>query len=222
MNLFYPLKGIGKTPGVYLTQGFGETLMDYSQYGWKGHNGIDWSAPLGTPVYAISDGWIIEATAKETGYGLRVTEYFEADGFQWVATYGHFQKINFPDIQWTQWDFDRRVNRVIAGQVLGYVNSSGNSTGNHLHLSLQKYKNNNLYEPNNGYGGAVNPLPFLKGEPKMSNVKLVNNKGEWGFLVPATTEDALIDKALNFGYPLATKEDGKKVDWGNIKADIVI
>lgn len=56
----------------------------------------------------------------------------------------------------------------------------------------------------------------------MTNVKLVRNGQEWGFLVPATTEEALIDKALNYGYILPTLEDGKNIDWPNIRPDIII
>lgn len=56
----------------------------------------------------------------------------------------------------------------------------------------------------------------------MTNAKLVNNKGEWGFFIPATQESTLIDKALNFGYPLPTKVNGTQVDWENTKADITV
>jgi len=56
----------------------------------------------------------------------------------------------------------------------------------------------------------------------MTNAKLTNNKGEWGFFIPATQESTLIDKALNLGYPLPTKNNGVNVDWDNTKADLTI
>jgi len=57
---------------------------------------------------------------------------------------------------------------------------------------------------------------------KMTNAKLVKNNAEYGFYLPATTEEAMIDKALNLGYPLPTKDNGTKVDWDNVKPDIEI
>jgi len=222
MKFFYPLIGIGRTPGVYQTQGFGGSKLDYSQFGWKGHNGLDWAAPRGYPVHAIGSGFIIEATAKDTGYGLRVTELIEDGDYQYVVTYAHFKNINYPDIQWTGWNFSLRNNPVRAGQVIGFVNSTGYSTGDHLHLTIQIYKNGVLQNANNGYGGAVDPLPLLKGEPQMSNVLLVKKGQEWGFYVPATNESAMIDKAINFGVPIPTTDNGQKVDWTNIHPDIII
>lgn len=55
----------------------------------------------------------------------------------------------------------------------------------------------------------------------MSNTKLVKNGTEWGYYLPANSEQALIDKADNFGYPLPKTPDGK-VDWANVKPDITI
>lgn len=61
----------------------------------------------------------------------------------------------------------------------------------------------------------------------MSNVKLVKSGNEWGFFVPAggstpqLGETALIDKANNFGYPLAVLNNGANVDWPNVKPDLI-
>lgn len=56
----------------------------------------------------------------------------------------------------------------------------------------------------------------------MSNALLVKKGGTYGYFLPATSEQALIDKALNFGYPLPTKNDGKEVDWPNVKPEITL
>ncbi len=56
----------------------------------------------------------------------------------------------------------------------------------------------------------------------MSNVKLVKNGSEYGFFLPATNEQAMIDKANNFGYALPTINNGGNVDWQNVKPDIII
>lgn len=56
----------------------------------------------------------------------------------------------------------------------------------------------------------------------MTNSKLVSNKGEFGFYIPAKDEQALIDKSLNLGYPLPLANNGQSIDWPNVKADITI
>ena len=56
----------------------------------------------------------------------------------------------------------------------------------------------------------------------MTNVKLIKNGSEFAYYVPATSEEALIDKALNFGYPLPTLDNGKRVDWSKIKPDFTL
>ena len=56
----------------------------------------------------------------------------------------------------------------------------------------------------------------------MTNSKLVKNGSEWGFYMPCTNEQAMIDKALNLGIPLPTLNDGQNVDWPSLKPDIVI
>lgn len=59
-------------------------------------------------------------------------------------------------------------------------------------------------------------------EVTMSNVLLVNNKGEYGFFVPATNDATLIDKSLNYDYPLPVVPGTQQVDWPNVKADITV
>ena len=56
----------------------------------------------------------------------------------------------------------------------------------------------------------------------MSNAKLVKKGSEYGFYLPKTNEQTLIDTALNLGYPLPTLNDGTVVDWANVKPDIEI
>lgn len=56
----------------------------------------------------------------------------------------------------------------------------------------------------------------------VTNTLLVRKGTEWGFFLPATSEPALIDKAINLGYLLPTTDNGTKVDWPNIKPDIIV
>jgi murein DD-endopeptidase MepM/ murein hydrolase activator NlpD len=89
----------------------------------KMHTGVDWAAPTGTPVYAAGNG-VIEKVGWESGYGkyirLRHTNGYE-------TAYGHMSA------------FARGIDEgthVQQGQVIGFVGSTGLSTGSHLHYEI--------------------------------------------------------------------------------------
>jgi murein DD-endopeptidase MepM/ murein hydrolase activator NlpD len=89
----------------------------------KMHTGVDWAAPIGTPIFAAGNGTIIKATWDE-GYGRRV-EIQHANGY--VTAYNHMS------------GFARGIKeglRIKQGQVLGFLGSSGLSTGPHLHYEV--------------------------------------------------------------------------------------
>jgi len=90
---------------------------------YKMHTGVDWSAPIGTPIVAAGNGVIIKAQWDQ-GYGRRV-EIQHANGY--ISTYNHLS------------GFARHVaegTRVKQGQVIGFLGSSGLSTGPHLHYEV--------------------------------------------------------------------------------------
>ena len=89
----------------------------------KMHTGVDWAAPIGTPIVAAGNGTVIKA-ARESGYGNRV-EIQHANGY--VTTYNHMT------------GFARGITegvRVRQGQVVGFLGSTGLSTGPHLHYEV--------------------------------------------------------------------------------------
>lgn len=96
------------------------------------HTGVDWSAPVGTPIVAAGNGVVIKA-ARESGYGNRV-EIQHANGY--VTTYNHMT------------GFARGITegvRVRQGQVVGFLGSTGLSTGPHLHYEV--IVNGNFVDP---------------------------------------------------------------------------
>lgn len=102
------------TRGLF-TSGYG--------YRWGAlHDGIDLAGPVGTPIYAASDGVVIDAGPTNSGYGAWV-KIRHGDGT--VTRYGH---INSWDVQVGQ--------RVFAGDLIATIGNRGNSTGPHLHLSV--------------------------------------------------------------------------------------
>jgi murein DD-endopeptidase MepM/ murein hydrolase activator NlpD len=89
----------------------------------KMHTGVDWAAPIGTPIFAAGSGTIIKAE-WDAGYGRRV-EVQHANGY--VTAYNHMS------------GFARGIKeglRIKQGQVLGFLGSSGLSTGPHLHYEV--------------------------------------------------------------------------------------
>ncbi len=89
----------------------------------KLHTGGDWSNPIGTPIMAAGNGAVIKAEWS-SGYGRRV-ELQHINGY--VTTYNHMS------------GFGRGISagaRVRQGQIVGYVGSTGLSTGAHLHYEV--------------------------------------------------------------------------------------
>lgn len=109
------------------------------------HKGIDIAAPDGTPIYAAKDGTVIVA-GSISGYGNCVY-IAHADGYQ--TRYGHMLKP--PSVKVGQ--------KVKAGDNIGLVGSTGQSTGNHLHFELRKGDANSAA---NSSTKDLNPQSFIK------------------------------------------------------------
>ena len=88
------------------------------------HTGVDLASPKGTPIYASGDG-VVERAQWVSGYG-RYVELKHVNGFE--TGYGHMSRIA---------DGMKPGVKVRQGQVIGYVGSTGNSTGNHLHFEIK-------------------------------------------------------------------------------------
>ncbi|MFD2033134.1 M23 family metallopeptidase [Ancylobacter dichloromethanicus] len=108
--------------GGQLRSGFGmrrHPILGYSRL----HSGVDWADRTGTPIYAAGNG-VIKKAAWTSGYGRRI-EIQHANGY--VTTYSH------------QSGFAKGIRegvRVRQGQLIGYIGSTGLSTGAHLHYEV--------------------------------------------------------------------------------------
>lgn len=111
-----------RTPldGARITSGFGMRMHPILGYS-KMHTGIDFGAPIGTPVFAAGDGVVKEARWAG-GYGRWLEIQHNA---QWATGYGHL----------SGWAV-HPGERVRQGQVVAYVGSTGRSTGPHLHYEV--------------------------------------------------------------------------------------
>ena len=91
---------------------------------WRAHRGVDYAARRGTPVRATADG-VVRFVGKKGGYGnLILLNHFKI----YTTAYGHLHKFA---------KGIRKGGRVQQGQVIGYVGSTGLSTGPHLHYEFR-------------------------------------------------------------------------------------
>jgi hypothetical protein len=137
IKLTYPVVGP-------ITQNFGENPQIYAQWGYAGHNGLDFGIPNGTPVLAAADGIVDKTGFEQGGYGNFV-KVSHTDGTTKYATYyAHLQSI-----------FVHSGQPVAARTALGLSNNTGASTGPHLHFGIK------IDGQNPAFKGYLDPLPFL-------------------------------------------------------------
>jgi murein DD-endopeptidase MepM/ murein hydrolase activator NlpD len=108
-----------------LSSGFGYRI-DPVYKTVKFHPGLDFSAPQGTPIYATAEGTVQTAGNLGNGYGNHIVIQH---GYSYSTLYGHMSRIKA-----------KRGQRVKRGEVIGYVGSTGKSTGSHLHYEVFKGK----------------------------------------------------------------------------------
>ena len=118
-----------------IAAGFGERLHPVMKVK-KLHKGIDYKAPIGTPVYATADGIILKAESKETGYGNRIVIKHDQ---QFESHYAHLSEIQVTKGQ-----------KIKKGDLIGLVGNSGTSSAPHLHYEVRKD------------GKALNPEDYLR------------------------------------------------------------
>ena len=123
-----------------------------SEYGWrknpvsgvnKLHAGTDFAAPAGTPIYAAASGYVQVAGWSSGGYGNYVIIYHGkmSDGVAYSTLYGHMRSVATSAGKYVK-----------QGEIIGYVGSTGNSTGNHLHLEVWR---------GGSKANAVNPRGYI-------------------------------------------------------------
>ena len=116
-----------------MASGFGYRTDPFTK-ARKMHEGMDFTAKTGTPIYATGDGVVARADNTASGYGNHIVI---RHGFGYETLYAHLSKYKA-----------RAGQRVKRGDVIGYVGSTGRSEGPHLHYEVHKD------------GKVVNPLNF--------------------------------------------------------------
>lgn len=105
--------------------------------GRRAHNGVDLAAPTGTPIYATADGTVSKA--------------------EWFSSYGLYAALEHGSEIQTRYAHMSRLNvsagqQVRKGDIIGFVGSTGRSTGPHLHYEVRIA------------GQSVNPMPYMQAD----------------------------------------------------------
>jgi len=120
----------------------------------RNHQGIDIPGPVGTPIYATADGIVGRA--------------------QWLGGYGKFVEISHGNAVQTRYGHLSAMNvepgqRIRKGEILGYMGSTGRSTGSHLHYEVRIA------------GEAINPTAFLaplRSDPSGAKILLASKTSD--------------------------------------------
>lgn len=191
------------------------------KYGWDvwhgGHIGTDIATAKGTPIYSMADGKVIHSKT-DVALGKMVSVEHYIDGKKIVSNYAHMSEI-----------IAKKGQKVKAGQLIGKVGSTGNSTGNHLHFQLDldtpfhpyyydykkcPYSYYKISESGLCFDelekNTVDPLKFL--ETKGSILKDIKVTGSYNSsatkVTPNNSDEYVFNKTVYIGY---NKNDIKAV-----------
>jgi murein DD-endopeptidase MepM/ murein hydrolase activator NlpD len=127
-----------------VASGFGYRIDPFTKVR-KMHNGMDFTAPTGTPVYATGDGVVARADDAASGFGNHVVI---RHGFGYESLYAHLSKYNC-----------RAGQQVKRGDIVGYVGSTGRSEGPHCHYEV--HKDGKVVNPLNFYYGNISAVEYV-------------------------------------------------------------
>ncbi|MFT5714604.1 MAG: murein DD-endopeptidase MepM/ murein hydrolase activator NlpD [Flavobacterium sp.] len=127
-----------------MASGFGYRTDPFTK-ARKMHEGMDFTAKIGTPVFATGDGIVAQADNTASGYGNHVVI---RHGYGYESLYAHLSKYNC-----------RVGQRVKRGDIIGYVGSTGRSEGPHLHYEV--HKNKRVVNPLNFYYGNISAVEYV-------------------------------------------------------------
>lgn len=140
--IFSPLPGI-----PVITQGFGQNPDVYAQFGFAGHNGIDFGVDVGTVVYAPNDGVATVKDDGDKGYGLHVVIKSDTR----YSLLAHLSEVSVTDGQ-----------NVSQGDPIGKSGESGFCMGPHLHWTFKLLAKGKVQNADNGFDGAVDVTEFTR------------------------------------------------------------
>jgi murein DD-endopeptidase MepM/ murein hydrolase activator NlpD len=127
-----------------MVSGFGYRTDPFTK-ARKMHEGMDFSAKTGTPIYATGDGVVARADNTASGFGNHIVI---RHGFGYETLYAHLSRYKC-----------RSGQRIKRGDIIGYVGSTGRSEGPHLHYEV--HKNGKVVNPLNFYYGNISAVEYV-------------------------------------------------------------
>lgn len=128
---------------THIASGFGSRIDPVYKVS-KFHEGLDFAAPQGTPIYATADGRVKSSGFDDGGYGNHAVINH---GYGYETLYGHMVRIKV-----------RPGQSVKRGEVIGWVGSTGKSTGPHCHYEV--HRNGNPVDPVYFFYNDLTPEEF--------------------------------------------------------------
>ena len=127
-----------------MVSGFGYRTDPFTK-ARKMHEGMDFTAKTGTPIYATGDGVVERADNTASGFGNHIVI---RHGFGYETLYAHLSRYKC-----------RSGQRIKRGDIIGYVGSTGRSEGPHLHYEV--HKNGKIVNPLNFYYGNISAVEYV-------------------------------------------------------------
>jgi hypothetical protein len=137
-----------------LASGFGMRIHPIYKIA-KMHTGLDFTADIGTEIYATGDGVVESIESKFSGYGQHVVINH---GFGYESLYAHMSRVAV-----------RPGQKVRRGQIIGYVGNTGTSTGPHLHYEV--IKNGEKVDPSFYFYSDITPEQYEDMLKRSANAK---------------------------------------------------
>ncbi len=128
----------------HMASGFGYRSDPFTKIR-KFHNGMDFSAKSGTPIYATGDGIVKKADGTVSGFGNHIEINH---GYGYMTLYAHLSKYKV-----------RAGQKVKRGDIIGHVGSTGRSEAPHLHYEV--HKNGEVVNPLNFYYGSISAKEYV-------------------------------------------------------------
>jgi murein DD-endopeptidase MepM/ murein hydrolase activator NlpD len=128
----------------HVASGFGYRTDPFTK-ARKMHNGMDFTAKTGTPIFASGDGVVARADNGASGFGNHIVI---RHGYGYETLYAHLSKYKC-----------RAGQRVKRGDIIGYVGSTGRSEAPHLHYEV--HKNGKVVNPLNFYYGSISAVDYV-------------------------------------------------------------
>lgn len=167
MSLRWPVSNVN------VTQKFGADFLSNGKWyykqiiGQQGHNGIDIGVPTGTPIYAADDGFI-----KFEGWGQNHSWMGSSAGICILQHVGGAY-VSYDHLMSTVVSNNQQVKK---GQLIAYSDSTGASTGPHLHFEMLPLAPNFK----NGYAGRIDITPYIESnQPPQEEEPMIQNAPNW-------------------------------------------